>query len=122
MTVPLPEFDIEVANALWRLSSPGNPGIKLVHKAAATSLFITPVNTDASGTFPTGYTTFGGLGTGGLVAAVKTTAAVVADADFSGATPVVPAPPVGSLIYNNNTHKLFIRDAAASWLSSVAFT
>lgn len=121
MPVPTPEWDIELGNAIWRNAGTGSV-LKLAGKTGQTLPFITPVNTDATGTFPTGYTTFGGIGTVGLVAAVKTTAGVPADTDFSGATPAVPLPPIGTIIYSTSTKKLYARDAAGSYLASVALT
>jgi hypothetical protein len=121
VTVPTPEWDAEFGNVVWKAGSASSQ-IKLVPRSAQTSLFFTAVNTDGSATFPANYTSFGGIGSVGIAAALKTAAAAPADADFSGATPVVPAPPVGTMIYNTNTHKLYVRDAAASWLSTVAFT
>jgi hypothetical protein len=122
MTIPTPAWDIELAHAHWQAASASAPMLKLVPKAAQTSALITVVNTDLTETFPTGYTSWGGIGSGGIQAAIKSTAGTTADADFTGATPALPAPPIGTMVYNTNTHKLQIRDAAASWLISAAFT
>lgn len=122
MPVPVPELDWELQNAILRSGSVVGNILKIVPKALQTSVLITPINTDGSSTFPTGYTTFGGFGSIGLVAAVKTTAGVPADTDFSGATPVVPVPPIGSIVYSTSTKKLYVKDAAASYLASVALT
>jgi len=122
MTVPMPEWDVELTNAKIRARQTATPTLKLVPAVSQTVALITPVNTDASVTFPTGYTSFGGVGSIGLMAAVKTTAGVPADTDFSGATPVVPVPPIGSIVYSTSTKKLYVKDAAASYLASVALT
>ncbi len=120
MTVPVPEYDVEFGNAVFRFRSGG--GIKYVGAAGSTGLFSTPINTDGTATLPTGYTALGGIGVGGVCAAIKSTSGTTADADFTGATPAISAPPIGTLVYNTNTHKLQIRDAAGSWLISAAFS
>lgn len=122
MTVPQPEWDIELTNAKFRGRNVGMAMLKFVPAVGQTVPFATVINTDGSETFPTGYTSFGGLGAIGLCAAVKTTAGVPADTDFSGATPVVPVPPIGSILYSTSTKKLYVKDAAASYLASVALT
>ena len=121
MPIPTPEQDIELGNAIWRNAGTGVV-LKLAPKTGQTLPFITPVNTDASGTFPTGYTGMGGIGTVGLVAAVKTTAGVPADTDYSGATPAIPLPPIGTIVYSTSTTKLYVRNAAGSYLATVALT
>lgn len=121
MPVPTPEQDVEFGNVIWRSGNTGTT-IKLAPKSGQTGLFITPVNIDATATFPTGYTSFGGVGAIGIAAAVKTTAGVPADTDFSGATPVVQVPPIGSVVYSTSTKKLYVKDAAGSYLASVALT
>lgn len=121
MPVPTPELDWEIGNGIFRAGTTGTP-IKLAGKTGLLVPFITPVNTDGTATLPTGYTGMGGLGSVGLVAAVKTTAGVPADTDFSGATPAIPLPPIGTTIYSTSTKKLYVRDAAGSYLASVALT
>ena len=120
MTVPTPEFDVEFTNAIFRFRAGG--GIRIVGGVGSTNLFMTPANTDGTVTFPTGYTGMGGLGTVGVVAAVKTTAGVPADTDFSGATPAVALPPIGTILWSTSTTKLYVKNAAGSYLASVAFT
>lgn len=122
MPIPVPELDWEVQNGILRSGSTTGQILKLSPKTSQTALIVTPINTDGTATFPTGYTSFGGFGSIGLAAAVKTTAGAPADTDFSGATPVVPVPPIGSIIYSTSTKKLYVRDAAGSYLSSVALT
>lgn len=121
MPVPTPHFDAEIASARFRYRAAGT-SLKLVPATAQTAVLITAINSDNTETFPTGYTAWGGVGVVGPVAGIKSTSGAPADTDFSGATPVVPVPPVGSMIYNTNTHKLCIRDAAASWLISSVFS
>lgn len=122
VTVPTPEWDVEITNGVLRGRNPAQAFLKLVPATSTTVPVITPINTDRSETFPTGYTSFGGIGSIGLCAAVKTTAGVPADTDFSGATPVVPVPPIGSIVYSTSTKKLYVKDAAGSYLASVALT
>jgi hypothetical protein len=119
MPIPIPEWDVEYGNAIFRTRG---PGIKFVPASAATNLLFTPVNTDGTATLPTGYTGAGGIGVFGVVAAVKTTAGVPADTDFSGATPAIALPPIGTMIWSTSTTKLYVRNAAGSYLASVAFT
>lgn len=121
MPVPTPEWDIELGNAIWRNAGVGSM-LKLASKTGQAVPHITPVNTDGTSTLPTGYTGFGGIGTAGVIAAVKTTAGVPADTDFSGATPAVPLPPIGTMIWSTSTTKLYVRNAAGSYLASVALT
>lgn len=122
MTVSTPELDLELANALYRARVGTTAMLKFVPKAAQTAALLTSINFDGTSTFPTGYTSWGGIGHAGPVAAIKSTSGAPADADFTGATPAISAPIVGSMIYNTNSHKLYIVDAASSYLSSVAFT
>lgn len=122
MPIPIPEWDVAFGNAIFRSSAIGNNVFKLAPYVGQTAPLVTPINSDGSTTFPAGYTTWGGLGAIGLVAANKTTTGAPADTDFSGATPVVPVPPIGTLVYNTIDSKLFLRAGSASWKGSVAFT
>lgn len=122
MPIPFSELDWELSSAKLRSGNVATAAVKLVPKTSQTAIILTPINTDATETFPTGYTGFGGVGAIGLVAAVKTTAGVPADTDFSGATPVVPVPPIGSIVYSTSTSKLYVKNASASYLASVALT
>lgn len=119
MPIPIPEFDVEFGNAIFRTRG---QGIRFAPAVGQTGTLFTPVNTDGTTTFPAGYTSFNGIVSVGIGAAVKTTAGVPADTDFSGATPVVPVPPIGSIIYSTSTKKLYVKDAAGSYLASVALT
>jgi hypothetical protein len=85
-------------------------------------MLFTPVNTDGSATFLTGYTSFGGIGVAGVCFGVKTTAGVPADTDFSGATPAIALPPIGAALYSTATKKIYVRDAAGSYLAPVTLT
>lgn len=121
MPVPTPELDWEIGNGIFRAASI-NSTLRLAPKTGQLVPFITPCNTDGTQTLPTGYTGMGGLGTVGVIAAVKTTAGVPADTDYSGATPAIPLPPIGTMIWSTSTTKLYVKNAAGSYLATVALT
>lgn len=122
MTVPQPEWDVELTNAKFRARNVGTAMLKLAPATSQTALLVAPINTDGTENLPAAYTALGGLGAIGLVAAVKTTAGVPADTDWSGATPVIPVPPIGSIVYSTSTSKIYVKNAAASYLATVALT
>jgi hypothetical protein len=120
VTVSTQDYDFEGPVTL-RGRVVGQPALRIVPAVGQTASLFEIVNTDGTATMPTGYTR-GGVSSMGPYLAVKSTSGAPADTDFSGASPVIPVPAVGTAIYNSNDSKIYVRHAAGTWKATAALS